>query len=118
MSGNQSGLIVQKMADIRIVEFSETSILDQATIARIGTDLNGLVDESGHPKILMDFSNVKFVSSGMLGVLMGLHKKVSKAGGELRVAGVRSSIMQVFKLTRLDKTLKIYKTSEAALKDF
>lgn len=115
--GNE-GLIVQRIADVHIVEFMQTSILDQVQIEKIKGDLLDLVDRCGHPKIILSFENVRHISSAMLGTLMAVNKKVTSAHGELRLAAIDSQLMEVFRLTRLDKVLKIFKNTEAALVKF
>ena len=51
-------LSVTRQKDIRIVEFTNNRILDEANIAEIGQGLNVLIDERPNPKILLDFSTV------------------------------------------------------------
>jgi len=119
MSNGASGaLIVQRMADIHIVEFMETNILDQLMIERIKEELLDLVDRAGHPKIIISFDNVKHISSAMLGTLMAVNKRVKDAKGEVRLTGINDQLMDVFKLTRLDKVLKIFKSVEDATRKF
>ena len=119
MSESSSGaLIVQRMADIHIVEFIETNILDQLMIERIKEELLELADRSGHPKMVVSFDNVKHISSAMLGTLMALNKRIKAEKGELRLCGINNELMGVFKLTRLDKVLKIYKSVDEATKKF
>lgn len=115
---NQSALLIQRMGDVRIIEFTESAILDQSKIERIHEDLTAIVNASGVPKIVLSFENVQHISSAMLGVLMSLNKQIVAMGGELRLAAISKSIMEVFKLTRLDKMLKIYRSSDQALVKF
>ena len=96
----------------------EKALIDQANIERMGEELDQLVKKSGHPKFVVSFSNVQNVSSAVLGVLIALHKQILGMKGELRLAAIPNQIMEVFKLTRLNKMLKIFKTTEAALKKF
>ena len=49
---------------------------------------------------------------------MSLDKKVKAKGGELRLANISASIRQVFSLTRLDKALKIFNSTDEALARF
>ncbi len=117
-SGASGALIVQRMADIHIVEFVETNIIDQLLIERIKEELLDLAERAGHPKLIINFSGVKHISSAMLGTLMALQKKVKAAEGEIRLLGINDQLLGVFKLTRLDKVLKIYKNLDAALHKF
>ena len=119
MANESSGsLMVQRMVDVHIVEFLETKILDQMMIDRIKNEILAMVEEAGHPKFLISFENVKYISSAVLGMLMTVNKHIAAKKGELRLAAIDQSLMEVFTLTRLDKILKIFKTSEDALRKF
>lgn len=114
----QSTLLIQRMGDVRIIEFTDTAILDQMRIDRIHNELEQIVTDAGLPKIILSFENVSHISSAMLGTLMSLNKKTKEAGGELRLAAINNNIYEVFKLTRLDKLLKIYKSTDQAMVKF
>ncbi len=110
--------MVQRVRDIDVVEFTKDAMIDQANIESMGDELGRLVDRAGHPKLVISFSNVQSVSSAVLGVLIATHKKVKNLKGELRLASISDRIVEVFKLTRLDKMLKIYKSTDEALARF
>lgn len=114
----QSAVLIQHMGDVRIIEFIESAILDQLKIDRIHQELQTIIEKCGLPKIILSFENVQHVSSAMLGVLMSLNKQIKAGGGELRLVGINGNIMEVFKLTRLDKLLGIYKTVDQAMVKF
>ena len=50
-------LSVTEEKGIRIVEFTNSKILDEANIAEIGNTLNVLIDENENPKLLLDFAS-------------------------------------------------------------
>ena len=54
----------------------------------------------------------------VLSMLIATDKKIQSFDGELRVAAIPARLFDVFKLTRLDKMLNIYKTTEEALARF
>ena len=113
-----SSFVVQRVRDINVIEFTQEALIDQANIERMGEELDRLVEQSGHPKLVISFANVQSVSSAVLGVLIATHKKIQNLRGELRLASIPDRIFEVFRLTRLDKMLKIYKTSDEALVRF
>lgn len=119
MAENTTGsLMVQRRADVHIIEFMEVRILDQLAIDKIKTDILNMVAEAGVPKFIISFENVKYISSAVLGMLMTVNKHVMGKQGELRLSAIDKSLMEVFKLTRLDKILKIFNTTDDALKKF
>jgi len=113
-----SALIVQRRTDVHVIEFMETRILDQLVIDRIKNEILAMVKDAGLPKFIISFENVKYISSAVLGMLMTVNKHILADHGQLRLAAIDKSLMEVFKLTRLDKILKIYPDTDAALRKF
>ena len=67
MSEQSPPLSVSHEKDIRLIEFTNSKILDEANITEIGATLNSLIDESNNPKLLLDFQSVDHLSSAALG---------------------------------------------------
>lgn len=111
-------MMVQRRTDVQIVEFLETRILDQLAIDQIKNEILTMVENSGVPKFIISFENVRYISSAVLGMLMTVNKQIAARHGQLRLAAIDNSLMEVFRLTRLDKLLKIYKTTDEALVKF
>jgi anti-sigma B factor antagonist len=107
-----------KKGDIFMVLFKDKKILDDTMLDEIRTEMTQLLGKASGPDVLLDFSNVEFMSSAMLGLLGQLHRKISGAQGRLKMCSIRPEIFQVFKLTSLDKLFSIHKDAEAALATF
>ncbi|MCX5660661.1 MAG: STAS domain-containing protein [Planctomycetota bacterium] len=118
MTGSPQGMMIQKFGDVHIIEFLEANILDQVRIENIRNELDAIVDKSPQPKLLLSFQAVTHISSAVLGVLMSLDKKAKAKRGEIRLAHISPSIRQVFSITKLDKVLKIFPTTEEAMLKF
>ena len=109
---------VTQQKDVRIVEFTNNRILDEANIADIGTSLNALIDEKNNPKLLLDFSTVDHLSSAALGMLINANKRIREKNGQLRLANIKPQIFEVFVITKLNKLFKILPTRAEALASF
>lgn len=107
-----------KKGDIHIVLFKDKKILDDSVLDEIRGEVNRLMGTTSAIDMLLDFSNVEFMSSAMLGLLGQLHRKVTTAKGRLKMCGIRPEIFQVFKLTNLDKLFKIYPDTPAGVAAF
>lgn len=119
MSGNSNGaIVIRRTGDVCVADFVDTSILDSAKIDRIKADLEALADRMGHPKIVLSFDGVTHLASAMLGVLMSVNKKVTTMKGQLRITHLSPMIQEVIRITKLDKVLKIYPTTDKALEKF
>src|SRR5438874_1612969 len=76
-------LEVEDIGDVTVVNFVDRKILDEQNIQIIGEQLFSLVDEVGRRKLLLNFSNVEYLSSAALGKLITLNKKLQAAGGAI-----------------------------------
>ena len=64
--------------------------------------------------LIIDLSNVNYISSRGLGILVDIHKKCQK-NGKLVLCGLSEDVMSVFKLTVLNNFFIIVDTQEDAL---
>ena len=101
------GLLIVPIQDVTKVDFQELSILDAPVIEAIGKELYALVDQRAKRKIILDFSNVQFLSSQMLGVIINLHKRSASIKGKVVLCGLRPDLMKVFTMMKIDKFLSV-----------
>ena len=67
--------------------------------------------------IIVDLSNVKFISSWGIGMLMhGLATTVNR-GGEFKIACLADNVIEVFKKVKIDTVLDLYETVDLAIAD-
>jgi anti-sigma B factor antagonist len=118
MSETIPPLSVIQQKDVRIVEFTNNKILDEANIADIGASLNAMIDEGPNPKLLLDFSNVDHLSSAALGMLINVNNRVKNANGSLRLSNIKPQIYEVFVITKLNKLFRILPNRAEALESF
>ncbi|MBI5366580.1 MAG: STAS domain-containing protein [Planctomycetes bacterium] len=105
-------------SDVTVATFMESRILDEATVLGIMNELGTIAQEAYKLKLLLDFANVEYMSSAVLGKLIALHKKITSEKGQLKLCGIKPAIMQVFQITRLDKLMEIYPDQLKALNAF
>jgi len=107
-----------EQGDVMVVEFKDSKILDDTVIQEIGDELFGLVDKQFRPKMVLDFTNVDYLSSAALGKLITLHKRVREKKGHLRFCAIKPKIYDVFRITKLDKIFEIHEDRDKALGSF
>jgi anti-anti-sigma factor len=94
--------------DVIVVHFTGRNVsLDEATLYHIHDQLLALVDEPSELDVLLDFSNVEFLTGMALGTLVSLHKKLLARRRHLTVGNVSPQVHEVFAVTRLDKFLDL-----------
>lgn len=118
MPETNSPVTVSSEKDVRVVEFTNNKILDEANIAEIGQTLSSLIDERPGPKLLLDFSNVDHLSSAALGMLINANNKIKQKNGQLRLASIKPQILEVFVITKLNKLFKICTNRAEAASSF
>lgn len=70
-------------------------------------DMEKLV-EAGLRKIIVDCSTLDYISSFGLGVLIRLHGRLARSGGDVKIASVKGMIAEALRITRLNKLFEIY----------
>ena len=104
--------------DVKVVDFVDSKILDEANITEIGQQLQGLAESKDRPKILLDFRNVDHLSSAALGMLINVNNRVKNQNGQLRLVNIRPQILEVFEITKLNKLFKILGSRDDGLASY
>ena len=101
--------------NVIVVSFLDRKILDELNITRIEEELFQLVDGRQNVRIVLDFANVEHLSSRALGTLISLLKRVRGVNGELGLCNIAPRIFDVFRITRLDKSFRIFADCQEAV---
>ena len=110
-------LTIQTIEKYTVVEFRTPSLMDPAILENIATAVYRLVDVEDRRQIVLDFEHVQFLSSQALGIVMALRKKLDKLPhASFVLCGVGPKLMELIKITRLDKVLNIKPTQLEAVK--
>lgn len=111
-------LNIKTIKDVTVIVFEDISILDTVQVDEIGEQLYDLVDHQGCRKLVLDFANVKFLSSSALGVLITTQKKAEAGRGQMILCGLRDDLRKVFQITRLERLFTFREDQAAALAEF
>ena len=69
----------------------------------------------GRSKIVIDMSNVGYMDSSALGVIISIFKNTRMNGGGMALVGLVDSVRRLFAITALDKVVPIYDSIEQAI---
>lgn len=102
MVGNSSSIL-----DIRgeINAFAETALMDAYTEAT----------SRGAKSIILNFTELEFMNSSGIGLLVTLLIRVQRQKQRLLAYGLGEHYQQIFELTRLNEAILIYASESAAL---
>ena len=110
---------VQPFDKYSVVEFRTPSLMDPIILEEIGKELYRLVDEEDRRKLVLDFEKVQYLSSQAIGIILTLNKKLSGLKyNKLVLCGVGPKLMELLKITRLDRILTVKPTQAEAVKVF
>lgn len=70
------------------------------------------------PRIVVDLSEVTFIDSTGIGVLVGALKRARESGGEVHFCGIQTRVRRVFEITGLLRVLPLFESRDAALEAF
>jgi anti-sigma B factor antagonist len=116
--GVQGRLAVAVKSGVHVVHFLDRKILDESNIIEIANQLFDLVDKQKGVKLLLNFTNVQYLSSTVLGKLITLNTRVNEDRGKLVLCAIRPQILEVFKITKLTKLFDIVDDEATGLTHF
>lgn len=98
-----------------VIAFNEEKILEEKDIQALQDSIMSVVEQSTQIKLILDFRNVKFLSSAVLGLLIRISKKVYEYDGQLRLCNIDPKIYEIFKITRLTRIFDICRSVDDAV---
>ena len=106
---------VEYIKNAAVVTFTEERILEEKDLQAIQDAIMSVIEQAERINLILDFRNVQFLSSAVLGLLIRISKKVYESDGQLKLCGIIPKIYKIFKITRLTKIFDIYKDLDSAL---
>jgi anti-sigma B factor antagonist len=98
-----------------IITFTDEKILEEKDLQVLQESIMSVIESaSGGINLILDFCNVQFLSSAVLGLLIRISKKVYEHEGQLKLCSINPKIYKIFKITRLTKIFDIYEDIESA----
>ncbi len=107
-------ITVEYVDTVTIITFEDEKILEEIDIQAIQESIWKVLEQAEGINLILDFRNVKFLSSAVLGLLIRVSKKVYERDSQLRLCNINPKIYEIFKITRLTKIFDIYPDIESA----
>ncbi len=115
MAPLKPGVSVQYTEEATIITFTEEKILEERDIKSLQESIMPVIEQSEQVHFILDFRNVKFLSSAVLGLLLRVSKKIYEKNSTLRMCNINPKIYEIFKITRLNKIFDMYDELEGAM---
>ncbi len=101
---------------IGLVEVSGSLVGGEET-DKLRAAVAGFVDRE-YQKLVIDLSNVTFLNSTAIGVLVSAHTTYSRKGWQIKVCGINKNINNIFVITKLTLVFDVAETRQDAIKGF
>ncbi|MBQ17570.1 MAG: hypothetical protein CMJ65_10640 [Planctomycetaceae bacterium] len=116
LDGFSSRHFLADIVDDAVVASFHPGILDEeGNVELLGQSLFQLVDHHRFCRIIVDLSEISFVSSSVLGKLISLHRKLHRAGGGLILCGLQEPVEMVLRRSNLLDYFQVVPGRDAAL---
>ena len=89
--------------------------IDHHTSGELRSNIEKEFLSSNVNNIIFDFSNVTFMDSSGIGMIIGRYKYVKNFGGKVFVSNINSTFDKIFKLSGLYKIIKVYNSIDDAI---
>lgn len=88
--------------------------IDLHVSARVAAALGAMIEKKP-PRLVVDLSNVSYIDSSGLAVLIEGMQNVEAYGGKFILAGIKENVKPIFEIARLDQVFIIFPHVDAAL---
>ena len=103
----QSKINIEYGIDFTFVTFEDENILEESQIRELQKSLESVIEKNKDNQMVLNFANVKFMTSAMLGLLVRILKRVGERGGELELRNLDKNLRKLFEITQLTKIFNI-----------
>ncbi len=112
---NKASVEITSKGNVAVVVFKVASINDMEAIAAASKQINEFIEKNRPNGLVFDFGEVKFFSSRVLGLLLGIRAKLKTYDGEVVISAINPQLHRVFKITNLDKIFRFFPDKESAV---
>ena len=100
-------LKLEDVDGVAVVDFVDSGLMfETGLVADIGDELQSILTEHGHTRILLDFDRVQYMSSTMLAHLVKLARTVEKQVGQLKLTGLGPVLRDTFRIGHFEPLFK------------
>lgn len=105
----------EEREDILIVHMEGE--LDHHTAEEVRSRIDDRIDRTRFYKVIMDFTNVNFMDSSGIGVVIGRYKKLLLKKGKINMIGAKGAVKRVFELSGMFKIIPLYDSLQDAMEN-
>ena len=89
----------------KVLTLKITEEIDEHTTEKMRRKIDNEITRFLPRKVIFNFSNVTFMDSAGIGLLMGRYKLVSMLGGQVEVSNITPSVRRIFEMSGIQKVI-------------
>ena len=81
--------------------------IDECCVQKIRRRIDNEIQRYMPKEVIFDFSNVSFMDSAGIGLIIGRYNLINMIGGELKIANVNTQIQKIFEMSGLLRLIPV-----------
>ena len=100
-------MIVEFKKEDKVLIFKLTEDVDQHTSEKIRRKMDNEIKRYIPRKVIFDFSNISFMDSAGIGMVLGRYKLAKMLNGNLEIINVNKSMKKIFDMSGVSRIINI-----------
>ena len=113
----KTGIEITGGNSVAVVAFRGASVTDIEEIRSSAEQVGRFIGDNHPKKIVFDFTNVRFFSSQVLGLLLDMRQSVQPFNGEVVISAINPQLHRIFRITNLDRIFRFFPDTESAVNE-
>ncbi|MCP5469374.1 MAG: STAS domain-containing protein [Chlamydiales bacterium] len=105
-------VVVEEKGEIIIVRVKGR--LDAASSPQLEKTVNSIID-GGHFKVVLNFSDVEYLSSAGMRLMLAISKKLQQLEGKVVACNLSDDVMEVIKMAGFNQVIEFYPNEAESL---
>ena len=114
-AGPAGKIRVTEIQGVRVIAPRTPEIVDEESAEIVQEALENAIQEKADARLVLDLGLVSAMSSRVLGVMLAISLKLSRCGGELRLAHPRPAMRARLEMFRVTDIVPLYETLDEAV---
>jgi anti-anti-sigma factor len=107
---------IQTQQTLHVIELTLPELIDPMEFDRLNEAILALVDVKAGQKWVLDLSDVNYMGSAMLGLMVNVRQRIKGGGGKLVLCGLSARLAEIFRTCSMERLFIIARSRPEALK--
>ena len=116
--GDHTTITSDQVGDVHILRITVPDLSDRDIVRMLEQQICDYVRSRKPTKLVLDFAEVRFLTSDMLSVLLRVRDLAHAKRGAIRLTSLSPIVREIFRITRLDRIFPITDAADAAVAAF